>query len=49
MINFTLYWQMLGKPWCMAGADPRQDTAGDKLRWQQGERGWLVASASGWV
>lgn len=47
MINFTLYWQMLGKPWCMAGADPRQDTAGDKLRWQQGERGWLVAS--GWV
>lgn len=40
MINFTLYWQMLGKPWCMAGPDPRQDTAGDKLRWQQGEGGW---------
>lgn len=31
---------MPGKPGCLAGLDPGQDTAGDKLRWQQGEGGW---------
>lgn len=28
VINFTLYWQMPGKPWCLSGPDPGQDKTG---------------------